>query len=186
MICARCGAPPEPGDIFCADCGSPLVVAPPAVPPIAVPPTAVPPTGVPPTPIIDIAPVWDEPDDETVVVQRRPKIAPWLLVLESGRRIRVDARALVGRGASFDSRWSDAALVHVTDPTKTVSKTHTLVEVDGDLLWFTDLDSTNGMSIARAGGEPVQLISGVRESAAAGDLVHLGQFTIRIEREPMP
>lgn len=163
MTCTRCGRVSQHGDIFCAECGNPLV-SPPLAPP---------------------EPTWDDPFDETVVVQRKPKFAPWYLVLDSGRHIQVDARSLVGRGASPDPRWPDAVLVHVTDPTKTMSKTHTLVEADGDIIWFTDLDSTNGMSIARGGTEPRQLVSGVRESASAGDAVHLGQFVIRIEREPV-
>ena len=162
MLCANCDAIPERRDLFCANCGKRLVESVPEP--------------LPADPIEDV--------DDTVVIPRRGKKAPWFLVLESGRHIEVKTRALVGRGATLDSRWFNAVLVNVTDPTRTVSKTHALVEVDGDRLWFTDLDSTNGMSIARDGGEPVQLVSGVRESASTGDLVHLGQFVVLVERKP--
>ena len=127
---------------------------------------------------------WEDLSDDTVVVRRRRGAAPWYLVLDSGRHIEVAGRLLVGRGASPDPRWPDALLVHVTDTGKTVSKTHALVEADGDALWFTDLDSTNGMSIARGRTEPVQLVTGERERASAGDRVHLGQFVILVSREP--
>lgn len=57
MFCRNCGNQLNPGDLFCASCGTKNVTPPPTstVPPTAVPPTAVPPTPVPP-PVYAAAP----------------------------------------------------------------------------------------------------------------------------------
>jgi hypothetical protein len=150
------------------------VVETPSVPVISAPPAA---------PVVAAAPPPVESVDETRVSVRRRAGAHWRLVLPDGRHVEVAGSVLVGRDASVNPRWPGATLLSVLDPTQSVSKTHAVFEVDGDGLWVTDLDSTNGVVITQPDGVEVDLNPNVRERIQAGADVELGDFIVQVEKD---
>ncbi|HEX3680299.1 MAG TPA: FHA domain-containing protein, partial [Galbitalea sp.] len=58
-----------------------------------------------------------------------------------------------------------------------------VIEVDGDELWITDLDSTNGVVIIQSDGTEIDLDSNVRTRVQPGADVELGDYIIQIEKE---
>lgn len=185
--------PPDPffEPAFQAAPGYPAPSNPP-MPAFAWPETAQP-SGVPPVsdPWASSAPVFDGlmTDVSAVsapVAPNRPgahmeaaPVAPIVLHLESGKTIAVTGPTLIGRSP----QPPDAAawvLVPLADPTRSVSKTHLQLGVDGDGLWVVDRGSTNG-TILSAPGRPPQVVEpGVRARVPIDSTIHLGDRKILV------
>ena len=115
--------------------------------------------------------------DESDTITLRPTVA-WRLDLPFDLpSVALSGIAVLGRNPAAVDRVPNAALVAIADPAKSVSKTHALIEVDGDALWVTDLDSTNGTAVD---GAP--LVAGTRSKVADGSVVTLGDFAMRATR----
>lgn len=65
-----------------------------------------------------------------------------------------------------------------------MSKTHALLEVDGDRLLATDLDSTNGVRIWPDGGDPVELEPGVATPVPVDAVLLLGDVALLADLAP--
>ena len=131
-------------------------------------------------------PVLIEPDadvDATQISVRRRTGGRWRLVLPDGKHYVVEKPVLIGRDAAANAQWPGAALLSVNDPTKSVSKTHAVLEVDQEGLWVTDLDSTNGVVVRMPDGRELESTSGERVSLLPGSDVELGDFVIQIEKD---
>jgi predicted component of type VI protein secretion system len=87
--------------------------------------------------------------------------------------IEVTGRVLLGRDPA-DAK-GDAVLVAVDDPERSLSKTHASLRRAGDALVIEDLDSTNGVSVTRAGRE-VAVEPRTPYQLQDGDEVYLGQL----------
>lgn len=74
-----------------------------------------------------------------------------LLIADDGFRHQIQRSAVVGRNPA-DRTGADHQLIPITDLSRTMSKSHALVEPAGDLLRVTDLNSTNGVAVAEPGG----------------------------------
>lgn len=105
----------------------------------------------------------------------------WRLVPPSGSVIPVDATMLIGRNPVGFGPWRDAQLVAVTDPARTVSKTHAVFERVADALRVIDAHSTNGVSITAPGGSELRLVPDQPAELLPGAIVHLGSFPLRVE-----
>jgi RDD family/FHA domain len=105
------------------------------------------------------------------------------LVVDSGRRQVIHASLLIGR--SPENRGSDHAMLAVPDLSRTLSKTHALLEWSGSVLWVTDLGSTNGSVLISPEGERQPLVPGLRGAAAVGWTVQCGArtFAVRSARD---
>ncbi|MGO1316750.1 MAG: FHA domain-containing protein [Cellulomonadaceae bacterium] len=104
------------------------------------------------------------------------EVAPAKLVLSSGQVVTLDRTVLIGR-APIVSRVSNRdlpRLVTVDSPNHDVSRTHARVRAEGDRVFVTDLDSTNGVTLARAGQEPERIRPGVETVVPVGAVVDLG------------
>jgi hypothetical protein len=121
--------------------------------------------------------------DETRVSVRRRAGAYWRLVLPDGRHVEVATAILVGRDPAANAKWPGAINLAVDDDTHSISKTHSVIEVDGDELWITDLDSTNGVIITQPDGVELDVEPNVRTRIQPGADVELGDFVIQIEKD---
>ncbi len=121
----------------------------------------------------------DELFDETVVTRRRR--TPWSLVPASGRSVAITAEVVIlGRRPVADPGFPGAQLVSIDDDTRTVSKTHARLELQGEGWVVIDLDSTNGVLLADASGAEIEVPAGVATPIAERFL--LGDAEIRLER----
>jgi len=105
----------------------------------------------------------------------------WRLVLPGGDQVVPVAGALyLGRDPRDVLNRPDASLLPAHDPSRSLSKTHALIEVDGGILWVHDLDSTNGVVVAAPGVEAIEVAPGVRQPVPDGAELELGEYVIRV------
>ena len=124
-------------------------------------------------------PVFNPPAPNDSVVPA-PAARGWLVVLPTGARVPVNGALLIGRNPVRFDRWSEAELLPVDDPARSVSKTHAVLEADGDGIRVTDLHSTNGVSVLDDSGSPTALTGGVATPVVAGATLLLGSYRLRI------
>lgn len=119
--------------------------------------------------------------DDTIVGKRRR--TAWMLTPPLGAPIPVTSDVLIiGRRPSSDPAFPKAQLVPVADETRTMSKTHARLEMNGDGWTIVDLDSTNGVLLLRPDGSEFDLVSGRPEPVTESFL--LGDAEVRLTREP--
>lgn len=149
-----------------------------AAPPVAKPVE----TSAPPLTPPAAAPVVEPDNDETRIIVAGKHAAPtWRLALPDGQSVVVTTPIFIGRNPSRTKDDVDGALLPVTDDTKSVSKTHALIEPDENGLWVTDLDSTNGVFITSPTTDDIQVEPGERTLVPAGSDIELGEFVIQVE-----
>ena len=100
------------------------------------------------------------------------------LLLPHGERVELSATVLLGRDPAASGTWAGAALVPVSDPDKSVSKTHAAVTVGDGGIRIHDLNSTNGTAVIRSDGGVESVESGSSLPVHPGDTISLGQFSI--------
>lgn len=123
----------------------------------------------------DLRPAADE--ERTVVVDRTPKVV-WAIVLDAGDRIPLPESSVV-LGRAPGRRFEGVRGLAVPDATKTLSKVHARVDLDGDAWTITDLGSTNGVLIGEGAAE--QTLAANETAPIVGRFV-LGELGLRIER----
>jgi hypothetical protein len=115
------------------------------------------------------------------------------IVFDTGRRQVIQTSLLIGR-----SPESNRALEHrraartpgeqpvlaLADLSRTVSKTHALLEWSGSVLWVTDLHSANGSVLVSPDGERRPLVPGIRGPAAIGWTVECGNRSFSVHAVP--
>ena len=107
----------------------------------------------------------DDDFDETVVVDRRPKVR-WRLSVDGGHVFELTAdRVLLGRKPLTEP---GAQSIAVPDGTRTLSKTHARLDLADGRWTVTDLDSTNGVIII--------------EPDASENLLTVGASAVVVER----
>lgn len=124
-----------------------------------------------------------EPDDTeaTRLSVARRGTAGWRLVVPGHPSpVPVVGKLFLGRSPS-PTAGSAGEVLAVDDPAKSVSKTHAVVELDESGLWVRDLDSTNGVWVVPAGGEPIEVVPGGRTAILPGSDLELGDFVIQVE-----
>lgn len=95
------------------------------------------------------------------------------LVFDSGERVELTRTLLVGR-LPANRAGDEHAVFAWPDLSRSLSKTHALLEWTGQVLWVTDLGSTNGSALVDPDGTRQPLAPGVRGAAAIGWTVQLG------------
>lgn len=195
MICRVCGAELAEGTLFCPMCGSSVTssrLRPPEVADQRPSDTSIiseriaerPPApavagrfpddvlldedGLPPTQAMTIVPVEQAPPAHPPAQHR------YTLSFSTGDVVEVSGSGLVGRrpitqpGEHVDQR------VVVSDPTRSVSKTHLEFGLEGDELWICDRYSGNGTIAHPLGGVPRQCEAGRRYRVTRGTRVEIG------------
>jgi len=100
------------------------------------------------------------------------------IVFDTGRRQLVHASLLIGRSPEIkrlgDQGDVEHPLLAIADLSRTLAKTHALLEWSGSVLWVTDLHSAGGSVLVGPDGESRALVPGVRAAAAIGWTVRCG------------
>ena len=103
--------------------------------------------------------------------------------MDTGQRIALVApRTLLGRAPVAIAPWEEADTVPVTDPDRSISKTHLAVLLDGDRLSVRELGSTNGSAVVAADGARTTLLMGQDVVVPDGARVELGDRSFTVER----
>lgn len=121
------------------------------------------------------------PPIEQVGASAQNPLTRWVLVA-GDRAIRLHTRNVLGRQPVIADDY-DGAAVNLTDPSKTISKTHARIEVEDETVWITDLTSTNGttLSFMTDTGPAFQACEpGDDYEVRVGDTVTLGAFEVSI------
>ncbi|MGN7189669.1 FHA domain-containing protein [Curtobacterium sp. MCBA15_004] len=100
------------------------------------------------------------------------------LVPGTGDAIVVRGTVLVGRRPESDA--PDVTVLALPDIARTLSRNHAVLEWADELLWVTDLHTTNGTTITSPEGTVQPLVPGQRTAAALGWRVELGERTYTV------
>jgi hypothetical protein len=112
-----------------------------------------------------------------------PSVEPsFRLVGADGTEFPLATRSVLGRNPVADPAHPGATPVAVTDPTRTVSKTHALLEVRHGRVVVTDLHSTNGVAVEAGGGEITVLDAGAPADVEPGSVLRLGDLALTLRR----
>jgi hypothetical protein len=118
----------------------------------------------------------DEPDmDETRIVDRDVRGERFVLQFSTGESISVAGTGLVGRHPLAEPGEYFDALVVITDPGKSVSKTHLEFGQDGGAFWVSDRFSGNGTIVREPESQPRRCDSGKRYRIRRGTRVDIGE-----------
>ncbi|QCR20107.1 RDD family protein [Agrococcus sp. SGAir0287] len=120
----------------------------------------------------------DADDDLDATRIARPRAI--VLELDDGARITLGGRTLIGRNPTLQPGEA-GTVVPIPDDTRSVSKTHVAIDVEGGTIQIVDRHSTNGTAIVR-GGKETRLVGGVPTRAEVGDTVMLGDRRAVIAR----
>jgi len=121
----------------------------------------------------------DDDFEDTVIVNRREEL--WVLSPEGADPIRVTRPvALLGRNPAVSAEHPDAQLIRLTDPARTVSKTHARIELVSGAWLIIDLASTNGVYLDDDGTD-VELEANAPTTLTPA--FRLGELPFRLERE---
>jgi len=104
------------------------------------------------------------------------------LVLPGGERLEVAGDGVLGRNPAARVGTEVTHLVPVTDPTRSVSKTHLAFGLDNVGLWVEDLHSTNGTAVVSPDGTRTQLKPGLAVHVAPGDVLVVGDVELGVSR----
>jgi hypothetical protein len=114
---------------------------------------------------------------------RRTIFDGWVAELDDGREIPVRGLVLLGRNPQPEEGEADAALVKLSDESRTVSKTHLALGVDDAGLFVVDRGSTNGSTITAPGRAAVPAGAFHAVSVSEGSVVSIGDHWVRIRRD---
>lgn len=101
------------------------------------------------------------------------------LVLDSGVRLEVSGRLLVGRNPAAPDGEEQARYAW-PDLSRSLSKTHALLEWAGTVLWVTDLHSTNGTRLISPDGSVQPLVPEIPGPAGPGWTVEFGDRRLEV------
>lgn len=112
--------------------------------------------------------------------QEAPPVAVLRIRLDDGRDFRLERSVLIGRNPAAGAGESQAQLLAVPDPGRTISKTHLHLLTDGAGVWVTDRNSTNGSAVTTPDGVRTALVPGVPSFVSPGTTVHFGDRTFNV------
>ena len=183
--CAQCGTRLDTADIFCPECGFVRQSA--ANRPrdtVALDPF---PWGTPagaplPAPAVEIsenqgdsARVQYDDIDDTRIVDRSRSGERFVLQFSTGESVSVTSAGLLGRNPMPEPGEYFEALVAISDPGKSVSKTHLEFGQDGGAFWISDRYSGNGTVVREPDAQPRRCEPGKRYRIVRGTRVDIGE-----------
>lgn len=178
---------------------TPEMSPPPVVPAQVIPAQVIPPQGPtapllphnpnqwqPPAAVRPLPPVAQHPDDDVDRTQMRsgtqvPQARAVLRIrVDDGHDIQVANSALVGRNPQGMAGETVEQLIAVADPGRSISKTHLHLRSEGDGVWITDRNSTNGSAVTTPDGIQTRLFPGEPVYVRPGSTVHFGDRTFHL------
>ncbi|MBM7505087.1 FHA domain-containing protein [Agromyces aurantiacus] len=124
------------------------------------------------------------PDPSGPVPPSADSARAWRLRTADGVEFTVRSRAVVGRDPLPSAVHGGGTPVAVPDPARSMSKTHALLEVEGDRLLVTDLRSTNGVRIWPEGGDAIELRPGAPTPVPLDAVLLLGDVAFLVDLVP--
>jgi hypothetical protein len=170
------GDEPEPDDSNTDD------IAEPETPEVHVPEVRVPTVIMPPRP--DPFPwgdrgaaVFSDSDEleQTLIVPRRETGERFILQFSTGESVTVFGSGLLGRNPSPQPTEYFDQLVSISDPGKSVSKTHLEFGQEAGSFWVSDRFSGNGSAVREPETSPRRLVAGKRYRIVRGTRVDIGE-----------
>ncbi len=124
------------------------------------------------------------PDDDVERTQMRPGTARAQAVLririDDGQDVQLGGSVLLGRNPAAQPGEAVEQLLPVADPGRSISKTHLHLRVDGDGVWVTDRNSTNGSAVTTPDGLQTRLHPGQAVLVRPGSTVHFGDRSFHL------
>ncbi len=115
-----------------------------------------------------------------------PAVTPMTVTVtvDSGEQSVLDGHLIIGRAPVRGAHEQSAKLLKIEDPSLSVSKTHLMIETDGDGLWVTDRNSTNGTWIDEGRGALRPVPANERTAVPPGARVLFGERVLTFTRQP--
>ncbi len=177
--CVQCGSELEQDDIFCGECGFVRQPAGAARPRDTLSLDPFPwgaPLGSEGTELRGAsAPTFDDDIDETRIVDRSVRGDRFVLQFSTGESVSVTGTGLLGRNPAAEPGEFFDSLVTISDPGKSVSKTHLEFGQDGGTFWISDRYSGNGTVARQPDSQPRRCEAGKRYRVARGTRVDIGE-----------
>jgi uncharacterized RDD family membrane protein YckC len=128
---------------------------------------------------VTVAAMEREPEPE---VDHRGLEEGWQVVLDDGRELEVRGLVLLGRNPQPRAGEEDAQLIKVADETRTVSKSHLALGVDGNGMYVMDRGSTNGSTVTMQDGASHPCPPGDLVAVQPGAVVSFGDHWLEVRR----
>ncbi|TVU60620.1 FHA domain-containing protein [Paenarthrobacter nitroguajacolicus] len=124
------------------------------------------------------------PDDDVERTQMRPGTSRAQAVLrirvDDGQDVQLGGSVLLGRNPAPQPGEAVEQLLPVSDPGRSISKTHLHLRVDGDGVWVSDRNSTNGSAVTTPDGIQTRLHPGEAVFVRPGSTVHFGDRSFHL------
>ena len=101
-------------------------------------------------------------------------LANFTVTLDSGESVIVNENALLGRMPQPAEGEHFEHLIVVVDPSRSVSKTHLELGIDGTTIWISDRNSGNGSIVREPGVVPRRAQPGMRYEVVRGTRIDIG------------
>jgi hypothetical protein len=175
--CAQCGAAMQPSDIFCGVCGFVRQVGGSASErprdTVSLDPF---PWGIAVGESAEPASLEFEADlEETRIVGHDARGERFVLQFSTGESVSVNGSGLLGRNPIAEPGEYFDSLVTISDPGKSVSKTHLQFGQDGGSFWISDRYSGNGTIVREPESQPRRCEPGRRYRIVRGTRVDIGE-----------
>lgn len=113
--------------------------------------------------------------EQTLIVPRRETGQRFVLQFSTGESVTVFGSGLLGRNPTPQPSEYFDQLVSITDPGKSVSKTHLEFGQDAGSFWVSDRFSGNGSTVREPESSPRRLVAGKRYRIVRGTRVDIGE-----------
>lgn len=113
--------------------------------------------------------------EQTLIVPRRETGERFVLQFSTGESITVFGSGLLGRNPTPQPTEYFDQLVIITDPGKSVSKTHLEFGQEAGSFWVSDRFSGNGSAVREPESAPRRLVAGKRYRIVRGTRVDIGE-----------
>jgi hypothetical protein len=113
--------------------------------------------------------------EQTLIVHRRETGQRFVLQFSTGESVTVFGSGLLGRNPTPQPSEYFDQLVSITDPGKSVSKTHLEFGQDAGSFWVSDRFSGNGSTVREPESSPRRLVAGKRYRIVRGTRVDIGE-----------
>lgn len=210
MLCEVCQSALPEGALFCGECGSsvartqavPVVKAEPAAEPAPTPAEVPPaesfttaPSQEPETTStniveqiegVDLSELFEAPPKRVVEAPRfateneLTSMVSFTITLGNGDSVEITQSGLLGRMPTPAEGEEFEHLIVVSDPGRSVSKTHLEFGVDGNELWIADRNSGNGTIVREPGVVPRRAQPGTHYTVVRGTRLNFGDLHLTI------
>lgn len=200
MSCEFCQSELPAGALFCGECGNAVSRKPLAPAPLETPPPAAEHftpvvTGEPETTstkivprvegvnlseLFESSPQEPAPTPRFATEKELSSVLSFTITLGSGESVELTRSGLLGRMPAPTDGEEFEHLIVVTDPGRSVSKTHLELGVENDELWVADRNSGNGSIIREPGVVPRRAQPGTRYPVVRGTRIDIGDLHLTI------